>query len=583
VLHIADGWIVQRSAAPFRSLAALLAVGGMLATAQSSAALGLPPVNVTPPSISGSAVEGATVSCSQGIWLNSPTGYSYSWQRDVTGTIGGSNNTYTLTAGDVGHAITCTVVASNGAGSSLVGAVSLPITPAAAPVALVPINTSPPSISGTYEQGQTVTCSQGAWSNGPTGYGYSWQRNVTTTIAGNTSTYTVTSGDVNQAITCTVVASNGSGSSVPAISAPIIPTAPSPPADVLPPSISGTAQVGQTLTCSTGTWTIPPTSYAYSWQRNGSDVAGQASQQYTLTSSDNTALITCTVVAYNGPTPSVLPATSPPVGPVSVPVPGAPLNLSPPAISGSAVQGQTVTCSQGAWFPAATSYAYSWQRNVLTAIGGTSNQYTLTADDVGQAITCAVVGRNSVGASPPAVSLPIIPTLTSSGSGGNSSGGSGGNGSGGSSGGTGGSTSFGGNGDVRRPTVKAFSVLPRRMIVSVHGRRQRTKGVTFRYTLDRGAAVLIVVQRRVTGRVVGKRCVATTRRNQKARGCARHVTVKTILVKNAKKGANRLRYAGRSGKRLLPTSSYRAVLTAGDSAGWSKAKPSTFAVVRKQA
>jgi hypothetical protein len=309
-----------------------------------------------------------------------------------------------------------------------------------------------------------------------------------------------------------------------------------------------------------------------------------------LTNSDNTALITCTVVAYNGPTPGVLPATSAPFGPIGLPVPGAPLNLSPPAISpSSAVQGQTVTCSQGAWLNA-TSYKYSWQRNVVTAIGATTNQYTVTAADVGQAITCAVVGHNAVTDSPPAVSLPIIPTLNGSGSGGGGfsgtgggSGGSGGSGSSGGTGGTGGSSSFGGNGDVRRPTVKAFSVVPRRMVVSVHGRRQRTKGVTFRYTLDRGAAVLIVVQRRVTGRLAGKRCVATTRHNHKARHCTRYITVKTILVKNAKKGANRLKYAGRVGKRLLPTSRYRAVLTAGDSAGFSKAKSATFSVARKKA
>jgi hypothetical protein len=332
-----------------------------------------------------------------------------------------------------------------------------------------------------------VTCSQGTWLNNPTGYAYSWQRNVTTTIGGSANTYTLTAADVEQAITCTVVASNGGGSSAPAPSVPIVPVAP--------------------------------------------------------------------------PNPLV------------------PLDLAPPAISGAAVEGQTVTCLPGAWLNSPTSYAYSWQRNVTTTIG-TSNTYTLTAADVAQAITCAVVAHNSFGDSPPAVSLPIIPALSAGGSGGSSGSGSGGSGSGGSSGAGGGSV---GTANLRRPTVKAFSVAPRRMIVSVHGRRQQTSGLTFRYTLDRSAAVLIVVQRRATGRVAGKRCVTTTRRNQKAKHCARYIAVKMLVVKSAKAGPSRLKYTGRIGKRVLPTSGYRAVLTAGNGAGWSKAKSATFAVVRKAA
>src|SRR5947209_5751981 len=119
-----------------------IAVVGLLGVASSPAYAGLGPVDVTPPSISGSAQQGQTVTCLPGTWLNSPTGYAYSWQRDVTTSVGSSSSTYALTAADVGHAITCTVVASNSSGSSA-PAVSAPVVPVAAPVAAVPVESTP--------------------------------------------------------------------------------------------------------------------------------------------------------------------------------------------------------------------------------------------------------------------------------------------------------------------------------------------------------------------------------------------------------------------------------------------------------
>src|SRR5438309_1421098 len=81
------------------------------------AALG--PVNVTSPSISGSPVAGQALHCSPGTWAPAPTGYAYSWQRDLTTTVGSGGSTYTVDAADVGHEITCIVVASDSLGTSL--------------------------------------------------------------------------------------------------------------------------------------------------------------------------------------------------------------------------------------------------------------------------------------------------------------------------------------------------------------------------------------------------------------------------------------------------------------------------------
>ena len=72
------------------------------------------PVNDDVPMVSQS---GTTLSCTMGNWQGEPTSYSYAWQID--GTAAGSDAaTYEVQAGDVGKAATCTVTATNAAGST---------------------------------------------------------------------------------------------------------------------------------------------------------------------------------------------------------------------------------------------------------------------------------------------------------------------------------------------------------------------------------------------------------------------------------------------------------------------------------
>jgi hypothetical protein len=87
---------------------------------------------------------------------------------------------------------------------------------------------------------------------------------------------------------------------------PTIPQIPWPPLPPHPlpvntarPTVTGTAEVGQILNSTVGTWTNA-TSYAHSWQRNGSPIAGQSGAAYILVAADEGALIAVEITA-SGP------------------------------------------------------------------------------------------------------------------------------------------------------------------------------------------------------------------------------------------------------------------------------------------
>ena len=74
-----------------------------------------------------------------------------------------------------------------------------------------------------------------------------------------------------------------------------------PPVNTVAPAITGTAQEGETVTCSTGTWTGTPTiTYAYQWKRNGSNIGSATNSTYVLVTADVSQSITCQVTATNG-------------------------------------------------------------------------------------------------------------------------------------------------------------------------------------------------------------------------------------------------------------------------------------------
>jgi hypothetical protein len=100
-------------------------------------------------------------------------------------------------------------------------------------------------------------------------------------------------------------------------SGPGVASAATGPSNTVLPVISGTTQVGSTLSTTNGTWTGSPTGYTYQWKRAGANISGATSSTYLLASADNGTVITVTVTATNASGSSS--ATSAGVGPVTSP------------------------------------------------------------------------------------------------------------------------------------------------------------------------------------------------------------------------------------------------------------------------
>ena len=71
------------------------------------------------------------------------------------------------------------------------------------------------------------------------------------------------------------------------------------PVNTVAPVVSGTAKAGDTLTCSTGTWTNDPTKFTYQWSADGTPIRGATASTYTVRSSDEGLTLTCAVRAAN--------------------------------------------------------------------------------------------------------------------------------------------------------------------------------------------------------------------------------------------------------------------------------------------
>ncbi len=255
-----------------------------------------------------------------------------------------------------------------------------------------------------------LSASTGSWANSPTSYAYQWRDcdasggSCREIHSAKGSRYKLQHSDVADTVDVVVTATNADGSA----SAPSKPSGtvvPLPPASMTLPQVTGTADRGDSLSASPGTWSNNPSSYAYQW-RDCAASGGSCSAihrgtgpSYKLHPSDVGGTVDVVVTATNaGGSGS---ATSATTGVVQAAASPAPVNTAVPSISGTAQVSATLTASKGSWSNSPTSYGYQWQDcsggSCQNISGATSSSYAVLSSDVGDTVDVVVTATNAGG------------------------------------------------------------------------------------------------------------------------------------------------------------------------------------------
>jgi hypothetical protein len=391
--------------------AANSAGSGSATSAKTAVVAAIKPSNTALPVISGTPNVGQLLSVSNGTWEGSPvTSYAYQWEacnnvgakcKEIAGA---TASTYRVIPYEIADTLRAVVTATNSGGSAsatsaLTGLVGFG----------VPVNTAPPAISGTPRDGQTLTASSGTWTGTPPlSYAYQWEScnssgEACANVSGATSsTYVLEHGDVGDTVRVVVRVSNAGGSASATSEASGVVSALA-PSNTAVPSIAGTAEEGQTLSASTGSWEgTPPISYGYQWERCNAfgeaclDIAGATNSTYIPGAGDVGSTLRVSVTAMNtaGSASSASAATAVVLGSA---VEGEPLGeVEVPSVSGTPDAHDVLYAESGVWAGTPTAIVYQWEscgasgEECAAIEGATDAEYELGEGDVGTTLRVRV-------------------------------------------------------------------------------------------------------------------------------------------------------------------------------------------------
>ena len=230
--------------------------------------------------------------------------FSYQWLADETDVEGATDPTYEITERDEGKTIKVRVTFTDNAGreETLTSAATAPVKPAQSNEPA----TGLPAINGTAQVGETLTADTSGVADADglsnVQYEYQWLADDSDIAGATNATYTLTDSEESKAITVQVRFTDDAdneetltSTATDAVAAAVQTNSPANGA----PTISGTAQVGETLTANTSGIAdadgLSNVQYEYQWLADDSDIAGATNATYTLTDSEESKAITVQV------------------------------------------------------------------------------------------------------------------------------------------------------------------------------------------------------------------------------------------------------------------------------------------------
>jgi hypothetical protein len=170
------------------------------------------------------------------------------------------------------------------------------------------------------------------------------------------------------------------------------------------PTITGSAQVGSTLTADPGKWKPSDTTFTYQWNSDGTPIAGATASTYIPVNADagHTLSVTVTGDRYHFNDVTVTSKSTKVVT-------GGTLSTSTPQIVGTPTRGSTLTAVPGTWGPGTVVLSYHWSRAGSKISGATDPTYTVTKADAGKQITVSVTGSETGFTSATETSAPTAP------------------------------------------------------------------------------------------------------------------------------------------------------------------------------
>ena len=279
----------------------------LTSAATDSVVAAAPPAN-TPstglPTIAGTAQVGETLTAdTSGIededGLNNAA-FAYQWLADDAEINGATVSTYTLTGDDEGKAIKVRVSFTDDTGNDeILTSVATDSVVTAAPPANTP-STGLPTIAGTAQVGETLTADTSRIEDDDgldaVTFNFQWLAGGTDIRGATRSSHTIAEADEGLVIQVRVTFTDDGGNDEILTSPATAAVTPKPNTPATgQPSITGTAQVGETLTAETSdisdTDGLDDASFAYQWLAGGADIHGATGSTYTLTEDEEGLII----------------------------------------------------------------------------------------------------------------------------------------------------------------------------------------------------------------------------------------------------------------------------------------------------